>query len=184
MLTIIAFTGALHSGKSTAAGILHDHHGFSSPLAFATPMKAALCSMLGIRMTELERLKRSNEEVFPGATMRRLLQTLGTEWGRQVIHPDIWLLCMQRAIEACPQDRIVIEDCRFDNEAAFVRALGGHVVHINWHDRLTSERLIESQHSSEAGVTPNPADYTISNYGDVAMLQGSLDKLLDTMGLK
>ncbi len=57
----------------------------------------------------------------------RLLQLLGTEWGRDTIHPDIWvhaLLGYIRNVAPVPKENqlFVISDCRFRNEFDLVDA--------------------------------------------------------------
>jgi hypothetical protein len=57
----------------------------------------------------------------------RLLQLLGTEWGRETIHPDIWvkaLLGYINNVSPVPKDNqlFVISDCRFRNEFDLVDA--------------------------------------------------------------
>jgi len=49
---------------------------------------------------------------------RRVLQLLGDEWGRQMIHPDIWTMVARPGIENLLQRgiRVVINDARFDND--------------------------------------------------------------------
>jgi len=49
-----------------------------------------------------------------------LLQLLGTEWGRNTIHTDIWVKCLKSKIEKTgvtyPEGLFVIGDARFENE--------------------------------------------------------------------
>lgn len=57
----------------------------------------------------------------------RLLQLLGTEWGRETIHPDIWvraLLGYINNVAPVPKANqlFVISDCRFRNEFDLIEA--------------------------------------------------------------
>lgn len=57
----------------------------------------------------------------------RLLQLLGTEWGRETIHPDIWVKSLLGFINNVaptpnPKHLFVISDCRFKNEFDLVDA--------------------------------------------------------------
>lgn len=57
----------------------------------------------------------------------RLLQLLGTEWGRETIHPDIWVKAMLGFIDNVspqpkPNQLFVVSDCRFKNEFDLVDA--------------------------------------------------------------
>ena len=49
---------------------------------------------------------------------RRVLQLLGDEWGRQMIHPDIWTMTARPVLEKWLSmgQRIVINDARFEND--------------------------------------------------------------------
>lgn len=49
---------------------------------------------------------------------RRVLQLLGDEWARQMIHPDIWTLSARPLLESklAAGKKIVINDARFDND--------------------------------------------------------------------
>ena len=81
---LIALTGAKGVGKSTYAEFLAGENG--TVLSFATPIKHMLRSLVG---HEYVFGNRKNEETHLGVTGRVLLQTLGTEWGREMIDQDI-----------------------------------------------------------------------------------------------
>jgi hypothetical protein len=60
-------------------------------------------------------------EWLGGKSPRQLLQSLGTDWGRDMVSATIWIDAMQRLIAEQSSDVIIIDDCRFDNEAQMVR---------------------------------------------------------------
>lgn len=49
---------------------------------------------------------------------RRVLQLLGDEWARQMIHPDIWTMSVRTLLETklTSNTKIVVNDARFDND--------------------------------------------------------------------
>jgi len=50
---------------------------------------------------------------------KRLLQLLGTEWGRNHVNNDVWLMCLTSAVEklkAEGKEYILVDDLRFKNE--------------------------------------------------------------------
>lgn len=49
---------------------------------------------------------------------RRVLQLLGDEWGRQMIHPDIWTRTNRRQLQSYMDlgEKVVIVDARFQND--------------------------------------------------------------------
>ena len=61
---------------------------------------------------------------------------------------------------------MVVCDVRYDNEAEWVRNLGGLVIHVERPDASAV-----NPHSSESGVTKLPGDMTIVNTGTLGDLQ-------------
>lgn len=81
-----------------------------------------------------------------GVTSRRLQQTLGTEWGRDSIHPDLWALIARDTVH-CHRDAgrsVVIDDMRFPNEYDLVLAEGGEARRI-----VRPGAVVTSTHVSE-----------------------------------
>ena len=124
---------AMGAGKSTVAEHLTVNHLFH-PTPFAKPLKAMAFSLIlstGIDLAETqERVYGTRkEEIVPalGITSRRLQQLLGTEFGRNMIDPDLWVnITMAAAREALSQGRsVVIDDLRFVNEYSAIMAAGG-----------------------------------------------------------
>lgn len=166
-MMLIAMTGPAGCGKNAAAKILVDNYSFVE-MSLAEPMKNGLMTMMGWGPEMINgELKETSIEGI-GKSPRELMQTLATEWGRNTVHPDIWLQGVIKqwefykgVIAEGKVKGVVITDLRFDNEADWVRSEGGHVVHI---DRLGTHEPIEaSGHSSESGVDVYKDDYTIRN---------------------
>lgn len=158
-MIIIGLTGRAGSGKDTLASYLVVHHGFTQ-LAYADPIRDMLELGMGI---ESHHLREDKESLIPwlGVSGRHLMQTLGTEWGRDLIRQDLWRLLLMRRLDRLQEetDRFVISDLRFENEAAFLRdQLGGVVWHIERH-HVAPVRA----HSSEAGIDYQTGDSIIVN---------------------
>ncbi len=173
---IIGVSGAAGAGKDTAASIMQSRYGFGKAL-FAGPLKAGLCAMFGWDPALLED-REWKERVIPdiGKSPRQLMQTLGTEWGRQLVNPDLWLLLAQRQIEAARANGlpgVVFTDCRFPNEANLIHYHGGVVVRI-----VRENAGAVAAHSSEAGLPDDLVDGTVFNDGAIDDLRGALDGLL------
>ena len=62
-------------------------------------------------------------------TPRKLLQLLGTEFGRNMIHPNMWVNCLLQDYNP-KKDYWIITDTRFPNEAEAVSRIGGSNVRI------------------------------------------------------
>lgn len=173
-MKLIGLTGLAGAGKDTAADYLVQHHAWRK-VSFAQPLKDGLCAMFGWSPEQL--LDREwKESVIPsiGKSPRQLMQTLGTEWGREMVHRDLWLILAEQAIASKLEYRdVVVSDVRFDNEADMIRSMGGRIVHI-------SRKGISgvAAHTSESGVTYCQADVCVANNGDIAGLHAIVRCLL------
>jgi hypothetical protein len=165
---LIGLAGPARSGKDTVAGMLKDAYEAKS-VAFADPLRAGLGAMFGFGPEHFNGpLKEVPVEPY-GKSYRYMAQTLGTEWGRKLIHEDLWVLIAYEKIKKIHAAgcHAVVTDVRFDNEAEFVRSKGGVVWHIY---RPDAPKV--NTHASEAGVTFVEGDMTIAN-------NGTLDHLMD-----
>lgn len=128
--TLIAFTGLAGSGKSTAAKHLVDTLGFQR-IRFAGPLKDMMRA-LGLTEAGIEGdCKEVPCELLGGKTPRHAMQTLGTEWGRDLICQDLWIRAFNAALTKVPEGvPVVVDDCRFPNEADAIVAAGGVLVRV------------------------------------------------------
>jgi hypothetical protein len=104
-----------------------------------------------------------------------MLQSLGTEWGRGMVHDEIWIrITMERAGEHLTVGRsVVITDVRFDNEAQAIVDAGGEV----WRVTRPGWRCLAEEaaaHQSEAGVSDHLITRIIDNSGSLDDLRGEL----------
>lgn len=125
---VIGLNGLMNSGKTTVADYLVTHRDFVR-LKFSQGLKE-MVRALGLNEDEIEGvLKEMPSEKLNGRTPRYAMQTLGTEWGRTHMGQDFWVnLLVQKAHRMEFGANIVIDDCRFPNEAvAIQRDLQGRV---------------------------------------------------------
>lgn len=189
----VALAGKAGSGKNALAQHLVERYGFTE-IAFADAIRDAAIALnplvpidmghngelikstmrLGTLVDSVgwETAKRENVEV------RELLQRLGTEVGRQIIEPDIWVtIAINRAIAA--GGRVVFTDCRFPNEVESVRNNGGLLVRIH---RPDVDAI--SDHVSETAIEDIPADLTVMNVGAREELADHARTIFLTLQLK
>lgn len=152
--------GKARAGKDTFAEGLNRLPGLQRTSSFAAPIYDMLATFLGGRHNIPTILSDDGKVEFDknaiiqpyDKSLRWMLQTLGTEWGRDIIHPDIWVMKAQKFIDVTVSphvDRIVFSDVRFRNEAEFIIRNGGMVVEIVRDDR---ESIATPNHASEAGI--------------------------------
>lgn len=128
---IIGLVGPAGCGKSSAAtGLVEANSGGDrfERRRFAGPLKNMLIA-LGLTSEHTDgALKEVPCELLGGKTPRWAMQTLGTEWGRRLITEDLWIRAWRGSL---PSDaNVVIDDCRFPNEEAAIRAIGGKIIRI------------------------------------------------------
>ena len=177
-MKIIGFTGGAGCGKDTAVKALQlEHTDFwsrKSPhhYSFAGPLRRGLSAMLGCEVEEQSHDPvRKNEIVEAyGVSPRTMLQTLGTEWGRNLINSEIWIIRAKQIWAETnvvdPDAVILISDCRFDNEAQAILDMGGRVIELvrpNNPHTTGIETGGVSNHVSESGINPKLISYSITN---------------------
>jgi hypothetical protein len=151
-MKIVAFTGYKGSGKTTAAQML----GYELR-PFASTLKRML-AVLGLTDDQIYgSLKETPCDLLGGHTPRHAMQTLGTEWGRECIDPEIWLRSWKHSL---PQVDIVVDDLRFPNEAQLLIDMGAKIVRV---DRNVSIDL----HPSEAFIQNLPVHHIIANNSNI-----------------
>lgn len=175
---LIGIHGAARTGKDTCANYLVAHCAFLA-FAFAGPLKAALAQMFHLSHEQLEGTLKEVPLIAIGKSPRELMQLLGTEWGRHLVHDDLWLLLARQHLDNMLElnneqlQGFVISDVRFENEAHWVRAQGGTVLHIQRPDAAPV-----NAHASEAGIVVHDNDFVIHNDADLAHLHTQLRHLL------
>lgn len=122
---IIGMSGKAKSGKNYLARHALLPLGYV-PLALANHFKVDAVVRDGAPYSEVFFTEKSAET-------RDMLQRRGTEEGRWVYGEDIWIRTLEAWIGsfvAAGVYRFVITDVRFQNEADWVKAMGGRVVQI------------------------------------------------------
>ena len=183
-MRIIGLSGPAGSGKDTVARALCETQGFVQ-IAFADPLRLGLKRIFFPILTDEHFTNRKlKEAIIPeiGESPRVLMQTLGTEWGRRLINPDVWVILLrmhaERIRSSSPNlhiNGIVISDIRMENEAAYVRS-NGQLWHIHRTTRAYTGLASNARlHCSEAGIEWKTGDRCIHN-------EGSIDDLYEHLG--
>lgn len=141
-MEIIALSGYARAGKDEAAKVLVEEFGFVQ-VAFADKLREFLYAMdppCAVSKEDPSKMILVSEVIdvygWDGYKfteykdeIRRQLQRLGTEAGRQTMWDSIWI---DAALTGLPEDaRVVVSDARFFNEFDAVRERGGYVWRID-----------------------------------------------------
>jgi hypothetical protein len=153
-------------------------HGFI-PVSFAGPLKSMARVLLqdgfGYSRQDVVLHLANKEWQLPGigCSMRYLLQTLGTEWGRNLINQSLWLDSARNRLGRLYYADVVVDDVRFGNEAAMIREAGGLIIHL----RRPGGSAV--QHVSEFPVSVHDGDVVIVNDGNLADLFAKVNRAIE-----
>ena len=180
MIKLIALTGAAKSGKSTIAKYLSkgtdSRYGTHVPFArarFSGTLKKMLMQIPDVTEDMIEgSLKEEPQEIFGGRTPREVMQTLGTEWGRDSVYSKIWLDAWERSVSNLTY--VVVEDLRYLNEAELIKNRGGKIWRIRRPDYFFGH-----SHISETEMEGIEPDLVIRNSGSVEELHAMIDRILE-----
>ncbi len=156
--TIIGISGRAGCGKDILAEHLatrfniHVHR-------MADPLKRGLEAMFGFdRSVWFDREVKEKDIAGLGKSPRYLAQTLGTDWGRLMVHPDVWIWAADQ--QWLEHAHLIVPDIRFNNEAAWIEDRGGVLIEVV---RPELTPIDESDHPSEMGIDQEYIFETIVN---------------------
>lgn len=129
-LVFALYSPAMQSGKTTVADYFEARG--AQPVKFAGALKAMVATLLRecgeddktVHEAVYGSLKEMPIEELGRKSSRQLQQTLGTEWGRNMVHPEIWLNTVKLKIAMYQKLalNVVIDDLRFPNEYDMLKA--------------------------------------------------------------
>lgn len=179
-MVLIGIAGKAGAGKSSLCNEIVRHCHFMgvshAVISFADPIKEML-SCIGVQTHDA--VKEQPIDWLDGLTPRKMMQSLGTEWGRALLD-DMWVRVWKRSVvdESSFGTRVIVTpDVRFEDEAASIRELGGIIVHVN---RPGEHRSADTfAHSSESGIAVAKCDVTVTNDRGISVLEAAACKLID-----
>ena len=115
----------------------------------------------------------------PNLSPRIMLQTLGTEWGRDCVNEDVWVNYMIRRAANIVERGIagvVVSDVRFKNELEAIRKAGGKLVKV--------VRPVTDQNALETGVKNHQSEseqkfFDNDQFNFIILNDSSLEDLYD-----
>lgn len=134
------YSSDMRSGKSTVASMLTERF-FGLTQSFAGPFYGFVIEVVAPffprgedEVREWLRDERKDKALVPGlgVTLRSMLQTIGTNWGRKCVHSELWTkLAEQKALKALQSYSVIFDDMRFPNEFEMVKRNGGKCIRIH-----------------------------------------------------
>lgn len=177
-MKLIGLTGYKGSGKTTLAKVAQEEFGFVR-MGFAGRLKDIICT-LWPAFTYDQLYGEKKEEVVEeyGKSAREVMQVVGTDLLRGY-DPDVWVRYMRQGLEGCQAwfgehtSPLILDDLRFDNEAALVKELGGEVWKV-----VRRGDLLSDSHVSEQGVKEQMVDMLVLNSIDLEQYQANCRRQL------
>tara|TARA_A100001015_G_scaffold159265_1_gene176959 strand:+ start:1269 stop:1829 length:561 start_codon:yes stop_codon:yes gene_type:complete len=165
---LIGLCGKKGSGKTYIANHMNETHD-AIVCRFADTIKCMM-KVMGFNERQISGdLKEKPCEILDGKTPRYAMQTLGTEWGRDMIHKNIWVNIALARTEHM-SGVAIFDDVRFPNEIEAIHKAGGVVA---WVER-SSIYFGKDNHPSEISVTPADCDIFLDNTIDTNILCSNL----------
>lgn len=185
-MEIIGLSGYARSGKDEAAKVLVEKFGFVQ-VAFADKLREVLYQLnpvvdmgfdddIDLEPIYLQEVIDQTgwdgyKETDHGPEIRRLLQRLGTEAGRQTLWDTIWI---DAAFAGLPDDaKVVVSDARFFNEFDAIRERGGKI----WRIERPGVGPVSDHPSETEAPKYEHFAYTIWNDGDLEMYRDAIKSL-------
>lgn len=183
---LISFSGALRSGKDAAADYLVGHFDFVK-MGMSDVLNDVMMVLNPWTDLDYERPRRYAEvvqiygytEAKKDPEVRRLLQVLGTEIGRNMLGENIWVDSMANRIRTAlgEGEDVVVTGVRFPNELQMIRSLGGKPV---WINRPSEQAAPEhAAHASERSLDATHFAIQINNIGTLEDLYEDVENMLE-----
>lgn len=193
-MKLIGVTGLARSGKDHAsdnlARLMRLHK-----YAFAEPIKTMLKSVFGDHFHEGDRSGICPETC---KSYRVMMQTLGTELGREMWNPQVWVNLVARRWKEVERgehfvpvghftenfavghtaEGMVLSDVRFDSEAEWITQNGGVLLQVV---RPGVDKVGLADHQSELGIHQHFVTHTIVNDGSLFDFEMKLMELVSEL---
>lgn len=162
--SIIGLAGPAQVGKSYLSRELKKVTGCEI-LSFASSIRMALYTM-GMNID----LQDKEAPIYRDKSTRDLMRSLGTAWGRESVHEDIWVDLLMAQVDRSESHLVVVDDVRFSNESTAIRNRGGFVVELSRGD--ISYNL---EHPTEHGLSSDYVDLRVDTTNALASVYEILD---------
>lgn len=179
-IRLVGLVGKAGSGKDTLADEIAVD-GWEK-VAFADSLKHLCMDYLGLSHDDVYTQEgKMRENPVWGMTNRAILQKVGTEAMRNGFDKDVWVKILGIRIRKMLAEgrKVIVTDCRFDNECQLVEDMGGIVVEVV-RDAASNLSGDEQRHASEQPVSRGYVSFTIENNRDRSRLRGLFDASMRT----
>lgn len=172
--TVFGLAGAKRHGKDTMAEAIKEFFPGIYLDSVASPIHRFAAD-------NFEYTEENKEDIIPWLTSpngntvtQRDIQTLlGTEYGRNMIDPDLWVKLLDRRIKKVGATSFCNPSIRFENEAKHIKENNGLIIFV-----YRPDYPVDTSHESEKGINTGYIDEFIVNNGTVEDLKRKVTDLL------
>ena len=181
---LIGITGKAGAGKDTIGDYLVNQKGFKK-IALADPIKRLVKDVFVLDdKIVYDRVEREKPlDKWNGISVRKLLQTIGTELFRKNIDESIWVKSLWYRVEQDKDSNYIVTDVRFPNEMNFLKEKAK--------DNFLSIKVIRDGCNGQVGIVGHEsekydleADITLENNGTYEELYKQIDGIVSKMVCK
>lgn len=184
---ILGITGEMRHGKSTLTAELVKRYGFTE-YAFAQPLKRGCAILFNFTDEQLYQDQKEQVDLRWGITPRKVLQVVGTDLFRNLIHVYLPKLQLKHTLwienfirwQSAQSGNIVVSDVRFMDECEVIQNMNGIVVRIV-RPSLINRKDEKHTHASETSTSLLPVNHTIYNDSTLDALSGKIDQMITEM---
>jgi hypothetical protein len=188
LTTIIGITGRKFNGKDTCADYLIKNYGFIK-MSFGDSLKKAAQEIFGFTDEQLWGTEKETIDKYWKITPREMLQYVGTDLMRinlgckfPIIADNIWIKSVEKKIILAQNNgnnKIVIPDVRFPNEADFIHNnYNGCIINVIRDNMVSYDTYI-----SENSINDISTDKVIHNTS-ILQLYADLDDYMKTLNIE
>ncbi len=168
-MLVIGFAGKGGVGKSEMAkGMQNRHHPNVFIHSFATHLKEGTKFLFGLSDHDINTIE-GKKSIIPNIniTVRKALQIVGTDFGRNMIHKDFWVFQEERKIKDYEKYvTLIYDDVRFPNECDLIHKYNGIIIYLH-RDFKTDFTEVEQEHQSEKALDFDKVDIFLNVPNDI-----------------
>lgn len=182
---IVGLTGPAGIGKRRVSDLLYELYEFRT-FAIADNVREALLAFDPLLSSDLSLAQlvhrvgwdEAKTHRIHGPEVRRLMDALGSDVGRAFFGESCWTELLEEDIAGSggysPKRPIVVDDLHFEDEARWIRRLGGSVWQVS--NPKPTQRLVTT---TQPPISPDLIDHVIVLTGDSKDVVQQIDRILN-----
>ena len=169
---LIGIHGFMRSGKDTVANMMAEEYSVKVKLSsFAKAVKIISSEATGIPLDVFYSNEKDHPYAETGLTPRHVMRSVA-DASKKVFGHDVFIqpLINEYKETSANGEALIITDVRFENEADWIRSVGGIILCV------VRPNVSGGAHNSERGIAADDRDWNILNDGDLDVLRQTVSQ--------